>query len=66
MNTEILGVVFMFVATILIAVPLGRYIGKVYSGHDTWLDSFLHPVDLAHDQCHAGTAENHLHPAIAG
>ena len=45
MNTEILGVVFMFAATILIAVPLGRYIGKVYSGHDTWLESFLHPVD---------------------
>lgn len=45
MNTEILGVVLMFVATVLIALPLGRYIGKVYSGHSTWLDKLLNPMD---------------------
>jgi K+-transporting ATPase ATPase A chain len=45
MNTEILGVVLMFVTTILIALPLGRYIGKVYSGDHTWLDRILNPFD---------------------
>lgn len=45
MNTEILGVILMFVTTILIAVPLGRYIGKVYSGQTTWPDRILNPLD---------------------
>jgi K+-transporting ATPase ATPase A chain len=45
MNTEILGVILMFVTTILMAVPLGKYIGKVYSGHSTWLDRFFLPID---------------------
>jgi K+-transporting ATPase ATPase A chain len=30
MNTEILGVIVMFVTSILLAIPLGRYISKVY------------------------------------
>ncbi len=38
MNTEILGVVFMFVATLLLAIPLGRYIAKVYAGERVWTD----------------------------
>jgi K+-transporting ATPase ATPase A chain len=45
MNTEILGVVLMFITTILMAVPLGRYIGKVYSGQNTWPDRILNPLD---------------------
>lgn len=45
MNTEILGVVLMFLLTFLLAIPLGRYIGKVYSGHATWPDRLLNPVD---------------------
>lgn len=35
----------MFVITILLAIPLGRYMGKVYSGQKTWLDVILSPLD---------------------
>ena len=45
MNTEILGVILMFLLTVGLAIPLGNYIGKVYSGHKTWLDGLLHPLD---------------------
>ncbi len=45
MNTEILGVMLMFLITVALAIPLGHYIGKVFSGHRTWLDGLLHPLD---------------------
>ncbi|KAA9038393.1 potassium-transporting ATPase subunit KdpA [Ginsengibacter hankyongi] len=45
MNTEIFGVIAMFVITVLLAIPLGRYIGKVYNGDKTWLDFIFNPVD---------------------
>lgn len=45
MNAEILGVVLMFVLTIVLAIPLGRYIGKVYSGEQTWSDLLFNPLD---------------------
>ncbi len=45
MYTEIIGVVIMFLITVLLAIPLGRYIGKVYEGDKTWLDRFLYPID---------------------
>ncbi|HLK30328.1 MAG TPA: potassium-transporting ATPase subunit KdpA [Puia sp.] len=45
MNTEILGVVFMYVVMVLLAIPLGKYIGKVYEGQRTWLDPVLNPID---------------------
>jgi potassium-transporting ATPase potassium-binding subunit len=45
MNTEIIGVIVMFVATILLAIPLGRYIAKIYEGQKTWLDPVLAPID---------------------
>jgi K+-transporting ATPase ATPase A chain len=45
MNTEITGILFMFIASVALAIPLGRYIGKVYSGDKTWTDKFLSPVD---------------------
>jgi potassium-transporting ATPase potassium-binding subunit len=45
MNTEITGVVVMFLVTVLLAIPLGRYIGKVYEGQKTWLDPVLAPID---------------------
>ncbi len=45
MNTEILGVVFMYVVMVLLAIPLGKYIGKVYEGERTWLDRILNPLD---------------------
>ena len=45
MNTEIIGVIVMFLVTILLAIPLGRYIAKVYEGQKTWLDPILNPID---------------------
>ncbi|MEP6711005.1 MAG: potassium-transporting ATPase subunit KdpA, partial [Ferruginibacter sp.] len=45
MNTEILGVIAMYVIMVLLAIPLGRYIGKVYNGDKTWLDFIFNPLD---------------------
>ena len=45
MNTEIIGVVAMYGIMVLLAIPLGRYIGKVYSGDRTWLDFLFNPFD---------------------
>ncbi|HTB26168.1 MAG TPA: potassium-transporting ATPase subunit KdpA [Puia sp.] len=45
MNTEIIGVIVMFLATVLLAIPLGRYMAKVYEGQKTWLDPVLAPID---------------------
>jgi K+-transporting ATPase ATPase A chain len=45
MNTEIIGVVIMFLATIALAIPLGKYIGKVYNGDKTWADAIFNPID---------------------
>lgn len=45
MNTEILGIVLMFVLAVFIAIPLGRYIGQVFSNERTWLDGVLNPVE---------------------
>lgn len=45
MNTEILGVIATYVIMVLLAIPLGRYIGKVYSGDKTWLDFIFNPLD---------------------
>jgi K+-transporting ATPase ATPase A chain len=45
MNTEILGVIAMYVIMVLLAIPLGRYIGKVYNGDKTWLDAIFAPLD---------------------
>ena len=45
MNTELLGVVTMYVVMVLLAIPLGKYIGKVYEGQTTWLDRIFNPLD---------------------
>ena len=45
MNTEIFGIVLMFLLTVVLAISLGRYMGKVYSGHKTWLDGIFNPLD---------------------
>jgi K+-transporting ATPase ATPase A chain len=47
MNTEILGIVFPFVFAIALAIPLARYIAKVYSGSKTLLDPVFDPIDKA-------------------
>ncbi len=38
MNTEILGIFTMFGLTVLLAIPLGKHIAKVYKGESNWLD----------------------------
>lgn len=45
MNTEILGVVVMYALMVVLAIPLGRYIGKVFNGDKTWLDAIFNPID---------------------
>ena len=45
MNTEILGIVLMYVLVVLLAIPLGRYIGKIFTNQKTWLDTLLNPLD---------------------
>lgn len=45
MNTEILGVVVMFLITLLLAIPFGKYISKVYTGEKTFLDPVFKPVE---------------------
>ncbi|MEP7163818.1 MAG: potassium-transporting ATPase subunit KdpA [Ferruginibacter sp.] len=47
MNTEILGILFMYLLTVALAIPLGKYIGKVFEGDKTWLDRLFNPVDRA-------------------
>lgn len=44
MNSEILGVIITFLLTVLLAIPLGKYIAKVFSGERTLMD-FMHPIE---------------------
>jgi K+-transporting ATPase ATPase A chain len=44
MNQELLGILVMFIASVAIAIPLGKYMAKVYAGEKTVLD-FLAPVE---------------------
>ncbi len=44
MNTEIIGVITMFLLTFLLAIPFGKYIAKVYGGEKSLLD-FMHPFE---------------------
>lgn len=46
MNSEVLGVLILFIITVVLAVPLGRYCVKVFKGEKTWLD-FLAPLENA-------------------
>ncbi|HEY4194046.1 MAG TPA: potassium-transporting ATPase subunit KdpA, partial [Mucilaginibacter sp.] len=44
MNTEISGVIFTYLLTLAIAIPLGIYIARMFGGQKTWLD-FMAPVE---------------------
>lgn len=44
MQTEILGIIATFVLTLVIAIPLGSYIAKVFAGQRVWTN-FLHPFE---------------------
>jgi K+-transporting ATPase ATPase A chain len=45
MNTEISGVLLMFFATLALALPLGWYMARVFSGTRTFLDPILNPIE---------------------
>ncbi|MGB5025686.1 MAG: potassium-transporting ATPase subunit KdpA [Saprospiraceae bacterium] len=45
MNTEILGTILMYSLVVLFAIPLGRYIGKIFTNEKTWLDKIFNPLD---------------------
>lgn len=45
MNTEILGVIIVFLLTIILAIPVGKYIAKVFTGDRTFLDPVLNPIE---------------------
>lgn len=45
MNAEIIGIVLMYAAVVLLAIPLGRYIGKVLSNDQTGFDKLFNPID---------------------
>jgi len=40
-----MGVVAMYLLTVLLAIPLGKYIGKVYTDERTWADRLFNPLD---------------------
>jgi K+-transporting ATPase ATPase A chain len=44
MNSEVAGVIVLFITAIVVAVPLGRHCAKVFKSEKTWLD-FLLPIE---------------------
>ena len=44
MNTEIIVIIATYGITLLLAIPLGRYIAKVFAGEKVWTD-FLKPFE---------------------
>lgn len=44
MTGEITGVIILFIVTVLLAYPLGKYIAKVFSGEKTFTD-FMSPLE---------------------
>lgn len=45
MNTEIFGIIAMFTITLLLAIPLGKYMAKMYAGEKTLLDPVFNPLE---------------------
>ncbi|MXV50512.1 potassium-transporting ATPase subunit KdpA [Pedobacter sp. HMF7647] len=44
MNTEMLGIIATYLITLIIAIPLGKYLAKVFAGERSWTD-FLYPIE---------------------
>ncbi|WP_379091191.1 potassium-transporting ATPase subunit KdpA [Pedobacter sp. UC225_65] len=44
MNTEFLGIIATILLTLVIAIPLGKYLAKVFGGEKVWTD-FLNPLE---------------------
>ncbi|MDB5287060.1 MAG: potassium-transporting ATPase subunit KdpA, partial [Mucilaginibacter sp.] len=44
MNTELFGIIASLVITLLIAIPLGKYLAKMFGGEKVWTD-FMKPLE---------------------
>ena len=44
MNTELSGIIFTYLLTVLLAIPLGKYLAKVFAAEKVWTD-FLLPFE---------------------
>lgn len=51
MNTELTGVIVTFLLTVILAVPLGKYISRVFKGEKTALDFMLPLEKLVYRFC---------------
>lgn len=45
MNTEFIGVISIFIVTVLLAIPIGKYIAKIYLGEKTMSDAIFNPIE---------------------
>ena len=45
MNTELIGVLLMFIITLVLSIPLGKYIANVFSNKRTLLDPIANPLE---------------------
>lgn len=45
MNSEIFGIIVTYGLVLLLAIPLGRYIGKIFNYEKTWPDGIFNPLD---------------------
>lgn len=45
MSTELLGVIGVFLLAIVMAIPLGKYIAKVFANDKTFLDPIFNPIE---------------------
>ncbi|MGN6396506.1 MAG: potassium-transporting ATPase subunit KdpA [Mucilaginibacter sp.] len=44
MNSELTGILASFIITLLIGIPLGKYLAKMFAGEKVWTD-FLKPIE---------------------
>jgi K+-transporting ATPase ATPase A chain len=44
MNTELLGIAVSFVLMLIIGIPLGKYLAKMFAGEKVWTD-FMKPIE---------------------
>ncbi len=45
MNSELPGIIAMYGLVVILAIPLGRYIGKIFNYESTWADRVFNPID---------------------
>lgn len=51
MNTEITGILLLFLLTVIFAIPFGRYCARVFKGEKTWLDFIARFENLVFRLC---------------